>query len=283
MADLWEGYELRSFTDRTGRPYVAPVDSYGMPLALEQVAYYKKRVGVGGSILTTEQKRIITNALIAWKVNRLDKTVVAREAIRVMPRQPGQWPLTMKCVVQWDNTRRRNRWRSGQHWPWKDREEFLAADVGGEPAWNIYSRLDEISETFPALGLGGSNGTPLARRIMTYSDREREKNLRYFERDPLIYSPGKPNGTIRDRMWFEVVKIAEKVLLLHKAGWGKGDVIMATARGRLRGAIVAYAVFVDCYSYLDTPDDVIKFMEKEALSAAKRRVTTSTDDSDAGS
>lgn len=266
---LWDGYELREFIDRTGRPYTAPIDRYGMPLALEQVAYYKRRVEVGGSILTTAQKVIITNALIAWKIRGLDKHEVAREAIRVMPRQPGQWPLTEKCVVQWDNTRRRNRWRRGQSWPWKDHEEFLAADVGGEPAWNLYSRLDELTETFPPIGLGGSNGTKQARAIMTYSDKRREEQGRYFERDPLIYSPGKPNGTIRDRMWFEVVKMAKKVLNLHAAGWDKASNKMVSARAMLRGAIVAYAVFVDCYSYLDTPEDVIKYMEREAIRSAK--------------
>lgn len=273
-----DGYTLREFVDRTGRPYVAPITAYGAPLSREQVARRvgKKLFRATGQreypgTLAVVQKGIITNALLQWRINGLDPKDLSREAIRIMPRQPGQWPLTEKCVVQWDNLRRRELYGKGKHWPFKTAEEFVQSGLcGDERVWNLYTDMDRIAGIQPPLGVGGSNGTAAARRVMEYSDTARNQNLRLFERDPLIYSPGKPNGTIRDRMWFEVCKMAEKVLLLHKAGWGKGDVIMATARGRLRGAVIAYAVFVDVYSYLDTPDEVITRMEKEALRVAKQ-------------
>jgi len=270
QSNLWDGYELREFVDHTGRPYVAPVDKrYGTPLALETLAWKAQvKLGEYPGTLDTLQKAIITNALLQWRLAKRDPHELAREAMNVMPRKPGQWPLTLKCVVQWDNLRRREWFKKGKHWPFKTAEEFLASELCGDiHTWNAYTRLDELAGITPPLGLGGSNGTPIARRIMTYSDREREKDLRYFERDPLIYAPGKPTGTIRDRMWFEVVKMAKTVLRYHTEHIDPAR--LQLARAKMRGAVIAYAVFVDCYSYMDTPDEVIKLMEKEAIKSAK--------------
>ena len=267
----WDGKELKQFYDKsTGEYFTSWEDQYGQPSVLREFNYDTYR-GKPHDFMTVEQKTVIVECILLWRIDGQDKFDVARTIAKPkMPRLPGQWPLTHTCVAVWDGIRQREIIK-GNFWPFRSREEFLSAGQFSEDDWYVYANLNQLLGILPSLGIPG-RGREL-RRIMNYRKKIEEQNLRLYQRDESLYTGGRKHGSIRQRMWYELLVAAKEYLIAKRDATHPIDPDLRRTRYTLRGLAIGYAVFVDPYSYNDPVlrPDVLKTIERKACDDVRSR------------
>jgi hypothetical protein len=254
----WRGKELREYVDGpTGQVFISWDDGYGRPSG-KNFFYWDGTKPVGQryrSFMPLQQRAFIFAALYAYMVQGKPYDEIVQQALQHQIRVPGEYPLTRHCLKMWEATRRRQSTR-GQLWPFRNVEEF---DQTGLPRvlWEKYLQIDEIHQFRPALGV--NHGKEWEQNRM--GEYKHHSGLRLYQRERALFDPPRRGkGTIRQRVWYEVIRAA--------SGYEKQRT--DEAKARFIGSAIAYATFVDPYSMADEHRTAcIKTVMREALKYAK--------------
>ena len=268
-ATPWRGKELRTYVDGpTGKTFVSWDNGYGQPANLPFYWDGTKPVGQRyRSFMPLQQRAFIFAAIYAYMVLGKPYNEIVDEALEKQIPVPGQYPLTRHCLKMWEATRRREA-AAGKLWPFRNLEEF---DQTGFPRvlWDKYLQIDEMRGVRPALGF--NHGKNWEQNIMQ-PYKPGADGLRLYQRDRQLFDPPRQKGTIRQRIWYEVVKAARMYLKAKET-----NISVERKNAIFTGVAVAYATFVDPYSMADEHrTDCIKTVMREALKYAKQAGSSSS-------